>query len=155
MNQDTRLILSGGSDWVKIADISKTAQVTGENSYIPIARFNLGVSTFSSYFAIAININEGKSTWRWGGTVGRLFPFPPNADTNPTGKFVSDERPIFISRMQFFDYPKRFSQPSDFLYQPPKWFRDVRIRVWEFAGTTVNPTQEQLDRIEQNTTPSP
>lgn len=153
MNQDTRLILTGSSDWNKIADKSKTATKTGENSYIPIARFSLGVLSFSSYFAIAININEGKKTWRWAGTVGRVFPFPPNADTAPTGKFISDERPIFINRMQFFAYPKRFSQSFDFVYDPPKWFRDVRIRIWEFIGQTQNPTEEQLDRIESNTEP--
>lgn len=154
MKEETRLVLTDSSDWSKIADRSEAATQIEENSYIPIPPLVLGVNTFNQFFAIFVNINEGKPTWRWAGTIARVFPFPLNVDTAPTGKLSSNEQSLFINRAQFLSYNRTFSQGFDFVYYPPKWFKDVRIRVYEFQGNTVNPRQEQLDRIEQFTDPT-
>ena len=150
MIQEEKLILTGAGDWVLIADQSATAQQLNDQTYAPIEPFILNTSSNSQYFLATITATYKKSTWRWGGTLGRVYPFSPITNTSPAGKIISDEQSLFLDRSQLLIYRRVFSLSFDFYYSPPAWFRDVRIRLHRFGGDIVNARQEQLDRIEAN-----
>jgi hypothetical protein len=150
---EERLILTGSADWVLVADQARQATQISEKAYAPIQPFIINTSSNAQYFLVTVNASYAKQTWRWAGTLGRVFPFSPVGDTVPQGRFISDEQSVFLNRSQFLIYRRFFSPSFDFLYAPPAWFRDVRIRLHRFNGDIVNSRQEQLDRIEQQVSP--
>lgn len=153
MIEEERLVLTSAADWSLVADVTKEAVQKTERTYEPISPFIIPATVNAQYFCITANSIDIKSTWRWAGTIGRVYPDGPTTDTAPSGKFISDEQSIFLNRSQFIYYRRFFSPSFDFYYAPPKWLRDIRIRIHKFIGDIVNTRQEQLDRIEANTTP--
>lgn len=152
MTDELLFIPDSSTDWDLITDTTKVASQQQGNAHIPIAAWDLGVLSNAEIFAILVNSSNAKQSWRWAGTITRLFPFQPNVDTSPIGKASTREDSLQLNRAAVIRFERLSPLSFTFFYHPPKWFKDVRIRVWEFIGETYNPRQEQLDRIENAVT---
>lgn len=153
MTDATLIIPDSSSDWVEIVNISKEDLITGDNSHVPIDPFACGILTSSEFYAVIVNTVAGKSSWVWAGSLSRLFPFQQNTDTTPIGKAIYGNHQLSINKAQLLQFDRLSPISFDFYYFPPKWFKDVRIRVWEFVGETYNPREDQLNRIENYVAP--
>ena len=149
---ETLISLNNPNDWVLRTDLTKFAQVftneKGKQSYISIKPFNLGIGIRAKFLAIAVTSINSKPTWKFGGEIAQLFPFPKNTDVFPVGQMIGDIYPLKISKVSFFSLSRVAPVDYELFYYPPSWFKDVQIKVWQYTGAEFNFTEDTLIEIQ-------
>jgi hypothetical protein len=142
-------------DWVlrvnqfQQARIKTPATKTKDAQYIPIPNLNLGVKLKAGVLAIGINCNYSKLTWFFGGKIYQVVGFPNNFDTTPIGGALVKDRELPINKVVIWSLlPRITNQDYTLLYLPPRWFRDVRIKVWQYVGEEYDFVDSSLNNIE-------
>jgi hypothetical protein len=142
-------------DWVLRANQFKTAQLkvaatkTKDAQYLPIPNINLGIKFKAGVLAIGINSQFARPTWSFGGKIYQVVGFPNNFDITPIGGALANEKELPIDKVIIWQLLPRITN-SDYtlLYSPPRWFRDVRIKVWQYTGEEYNFVDSTLNNIE-------
>jgi hypothetical protein len=147
----TVISLNDAAEWTLRADIDKTATSVIENGkekFFPIPGFNLGLSINSRFIAVAILINYGKPSWTWGGLLNIDFGLP-FATSTPGSNGVAASETLLVNKTRIIEANKISGASYGLFYLPPRWFRDVKIKVWQYNGTEYNFVDETLFDIQQ------
>ena len=131
-------------DWQVIVNTSRTAQTFGENSFIPIAGFDLGVTLNEEYIAVIAGTTEGKPTWFFAGDITQVYSFAPGAGNPILGKLQPERTRLAINRLQLVETNRISTDSFRLKYTPPAWFRDCTIRVYKYTGNKLNFVEDTL-----------
>lgn len=134
------LNINDAENWILRVVSSRQAQVLNENSHIPIKGYDLNIELTVPYLLAEVTANYKKTTWKYGGS---LYPIHPINGFFATEKGVG----LRVSNTLIINV-NTLSNEYRLFYQPPSWFRDVTIKIWEYQGTIANRLSTQLDRIE-------
>ena len=120
-------------DWELVAQISKNKPAG--LSLIP--RFDLEVQLNSDFIAVEVVASNQKDTWVNGGYISQVYAFD-GFEMTPQQHFLTVNQITLVEL-------KQLSQ-SDFglIYDPPKYFRDVAIRIWKYNGVQTNLLLQQI-----------
>lgn len=146
---DPTINLSSDGDWQLIADESRTAQVTEGSRIIPIDSILVGRNLTTRAIAILVTVDDIRGNWNFAGQIHQEFAFPPNNVSFPLGEVHSPEYRIRLARPESILFRNLSTESFDLRYFPPKYFPDVRVRVWEYTGEVVSQGQEQLNQISE------
>ncbi|BAU65661.1 hypothetical protein STA3757_30500 [Stanieria sp. NIES-3757] len=128
-------------NWQLRTTAIKQAETTGENSHVPMDSFDLGLD-FTSFFLLAeVTANYRKSTWKYGGTLSPLY----YVDTD---KIFNRGFSLRIRRTKLIIIENPVAIPYKLQFDPPSWFKDLTLRVWEYVGEINNEIRERLISVE-------
>ena len=148
---DTLIQLSDSSNWSYRGQVSKTARSETINrrvKYFPIPMFDLGFTLNARFLAVEVLVREAKVTWRSGGFLNQSQPIAFATKASPKGQAVSNSAFLLINRTNLVTFPRLSGKSYRLVYSPPFWFRDVRLRVWQYRGLESNFTEDTVKRIE-------
>lgn len=149
---DTQIQLQNIADWVLRVNLYKAAQTyqeDGKIKYIPIPPLSLNAQLNARFIAVGILVQNAKPTWNHGGFLNQLYPFSLNTNVSPLGRAITESRILLINKVKIIQFPRISGASYQLLYSPQKWFRDVRIKVWQYRGTEANFTEDTLYQINQ------
>ena len=132
------------SDWRLFVNRSFSAVKVGEKSHIPIPIQDLGVSSNAEYIAAFVGIIEGRNTWFFAGDITQVYNFAGGGSTGSSSLVYSEPNKLFLNRLTFIETPRASIENYSLRYQPPFWFKDATIRVYEYLGDTSNFARETL-----------
>ena len=147
----TLIDLNDSNNWTLRTDINQVALSTivdQKEKFFPIPEFNLNVSINANFIAVAILINYGKPSWSWGGLLNINFDLPFTTQTSGSKGFSSSES-LLINKTKIIQVNKISGSSYGLSYSPPKWFRDVRIKVWQYTGFEYDFVDDTLYDIQQ------
>ena len=142
-------------DWVlranqyQVAKLKSAATNTKKAEYLPIPNINLGLKLKASALAIGVNCTYSKPTWFFGGKIYQVVGFPKNADTAPIGRALANDRELPINKVVIWQPLRITNADYGLLYSPPRWFRDVKVKVWQYVGEEYDFIDSSLNNIEQ------
>lgn len=139
-------------DWVLRVDKFQAAQQKGtlqKPEYAPIPNFNLGINIKAGAIAVGVACNYARPTWYFGGKIYQVVGFPNNSIIAPIGGALANEKELPINKVTIWVLPRITNQNYSLLYSPPRWFRDVRIKVWQYVGEEYDLFDNLLLDIEQ------
>ena len=141
---DDLIFFDDADDWVRIANVTRTASVIAENSHTPIPAFDLGVSIDSSYVAVIASTTDKKPTWRYAGELRQTFYFAEGAGSSLLENVQTKPTPLFIEKLQVVEMEKITLGNYRLRYQPPAWFKNCTIRVYRYTGHRQNFLKDTL-----------
>lgn len=89
-------------DWELVATEQRDATLVGENSYIPIGSFDLGVTLEVEFIAVVAITGSAKPTWVFAGDITQVYDFAPGGSNPITGTVRPQPFKLFIDRMQVY-----------------------------------------------------
>ncbi|MDJ0593442.1 MAG: hypothetical protein QNJ72_26230 [Pleurocapsa sp. MO_226.B13] len=138
------IFFDNSEDWELIVNETRDAVQVGENSYIPIGSFDLGVSIENKYVAVVASTTSGRPTWVFAGDITQVYDFAPGGSNPILGKVRPQPFKLFINRMQVIPTGRISPAPFRLQYTPPAWFKDVAIRVYAYTGDKLNFVEDAL-----------
>ncbi|MDJ0536642.1 MAG: hypothetical protein QNJ70_29835 [Xenococcaceae cyanobacterium MO_207.B15] len=110
---------NNNKDWFLVATVIKNLSSS--------LLVNLGRRFESEFLIVRVSTLEQKDTWSFG---GRLWV---------TSLVLGKQSKIHQTNLELFEQeliqvPKLFTGKYSLLYQAPKWFKNVTIKVWEYRG---------------------
>ncbi|MDJ0575845.1 MAG: hypothetical protein QNJ65_11850 [Xenococcaceae cyanobacterium MO_234.B1] len=98
---------------------------------------NLGRRFESQYLIVRVSSREQKDTWNYGGKL-----WTTSLVLGKEAKIHQIDLDLF--EQELIQVPKLFDGKYSLLYQAPRYFPDVTLKVWEHRGEIINET-EQID----------
>lgn len=142
---DDRIQFDQSSDWQQVIAQSKSATILGENSYIPIGSFDLGVALSESFVAIVVQAINAKPTWIYAGEVRQSWEFPAgNSIGSLYGRVQSTPTHLRLNKVQYIKLSKNTPNACRLRYTPPTWFKELIIVGWKYVGAVENFTRDTL-----------
>lgn len=114
---------SGNDDWSLIVDLSRDK--LANQTQIP--RLELEVSLNSKFIAVEVLTSNAKPTWVAGGYLAQVYELE-QFDLTPPQYFVS------INQVNLLELSQIANTQFSLVYDPPKYFNDVRIKIWQYRG---------------------
>lgn len=148
---NTQINLSNSNDWSFRGRQSKTAKKTiinGKEKYLAIPAFDLGYSLTARFLAVEILVKTAKSTWKSGGFLQRFYPLPFATQSNPKGKGLFKSYFLLVNSTNLIELPRLSGKAYRLFYSPPRWFKDVNIKIWLYQGEENNFIFDSIKRIE-------
>lgn len=124
---------TGGSNWNLIADDTRLVG-TPESRGLG---FNLGVKTRTKFLAISVTSSNQKPTWVSAGYLSQLYSIP-RFTVVPSPQYVA------LNRINLLPMPNLADFEYELVFDPLKYFDDVTIKVWEYAGQVTSPQQSEV-----------
>ena len=141
---DDLIDFDNNPDWRLFVNQTFVAVKTGDRSHIPIPSQDLGVSSNAEYIAAFVGINEGRQTWLFGGDITQVYSFAGGGSAGSSPIVQSEPNKVFINRLTFIETPRASIENYGLRYQPPFWFKDATLRVYEYLGEASNFARETL-----------
>lgn len=141
------IFFDNSTDWELVANQVRNAQQVGENAYVPIPAFNLGLSLDTDYVAVVATTTSGKSTWQFAGDINQVYDFPVAPGNPVLGTIQPIRTRLFINKLTLVETNRVSTDNFDLRYQPPYWFKDCAIRVYAYRGDKLNFVEDSLFQI--------
>jgi uncharacterized coiled-coil protein SlyX len=109
------------SDWFLVTTVIKNQLTTSRV-------VDLGRKFTSPYLIIRVNTKGSKGTWSFGGKL-----WATNLVLGQQAKFYEVDLNLFGQELLIV--PVLFTGKYSLLYEAPKYFLDVTLKVWEYKGT--------------------
>ena len=138
------IFFDDSTDWVRVANRTRNAQIVGENAHVPISAFDLGLSLQSDYVAVVAGTTSGKPTWQFAGDINQVYNFPVAPGNPIIGKIQPVRTRLFINKLTLIETNRVSTDNFDLRYQPPYWFKDCTILVYQYVGDTRNFVEDSL-----------
>ena len=141
----TVLDLSLSSNWEQICNQNFVAQ-NQAGGYIPIPIFELDVLVDSPVLAVNVTSTTAKNTWRFGGTLAQRYQIGSSGAASPLPYVDVATVALRVNRsrlVQFLPLDDEYT----LRYEPPTYFRDVRLRIWKYTGVVSDSISEYLDTL--------
>ena len=114
---------------------------------------NLGNKFTSPYLIVRVSSTGQHATWTYGGKLWASF-----LTLGKQAKYYQVDLELF--EQELVSVPLLFKGKYSLLYQAPKWFPDVTLKVWEYQGEIIGDTEtidltaieDKLSIIENNQT---
>ena len=116
-------------DWSLVATIIK--DLSGSKIV------NLGRRFESSYLIVRVGSREQKDTWNYGGKL-----WTTSLVLGKEAKIHQIDLDLF--EQELIQVPKLFDGKYSLLYQAPRYFPDVILKIWEYKGEIITES-EQID----------
>ncbi len=116
-------------DWSLVATIIK--DLSGSKIV------NLGRRFESSYLIVRVGSREQKDTWNYGGKL-----WTTSLVLGKEAKIHQIDLDLF--EQELIQVPKLFDGKYSLLYQAPRYFPDVILKIWEYRGEIITES-EQID----------
>ncbi len=111
------------NDWELIVDLSRSKLDTEPQ----IPKLDLDVSLNSNFIAVEVVASNAKSHWVAGGFIAQQYELD-EFDLSPSQHFVS------INQVNLIELKQVANLDFNLIYDPPKYFKDVVIKVWQYQG---------------------
>ena len=98
---------------------------------------NLGRRFESQYLIVRVSSREQKDTWNYGGKL-----WTTSLVLGKEAKIHQIDLDLF--EQELIQVPKLFNGKYSLLYQAPRYFPDVILKVWEYKGDIIS-EGEQID----------
>lgn len=116
-------------NWALKTDVFRTTEKSPDGRYyIPI--IDLQGNFQARFIAVSIVVNSSFSNWRNGGNLYQTF----NLGINPNFRAIYKAINLLINKTTIVEIPLLSTTSYRLVYEPPTWFLDVRVRVWEYIG---------------------
>jgi hypothetical protein len=89
-----------------------------------------------------------KPTWKHGGFLNQVYKLPLITQT-AKNQGLYEGHLLLINQTRILEMPRLTGESYRLLYTPRLWYRDVRIKVWQYRGTEYNFVDETLFDIQQ------
>ena len=155
------LQLGNINNWDLVADESVEAISTGPNEldFQPIPAFELPLLLDNLIVAVQLRSLTARPTWKYGGLIVQRLSLPLPGGLGTATPSEGKRYPLRLNRTLILPFP-RLTTSFELVYEPPYWFRDVRLKIWEYTGPDSNEVMQalavqdsKLDQILINTTP--
>lgn len=141
----TVLDLSLSSNWEQICDQTFVAQEQA-GGYIPIPIFELSTLVDSPILAVNVTSTKAKNTWKFGGILAQRYQIGSPGSVSPLPhvdvSFVSLR--VNRSRLVVFEH---IDDEYTLRYEPPTYFKDVRLKIWKYTGEISDSISEYLETM--------
>ncbi len=98
---------------------------------------NLGRRFESQYLIVRVSSREQKDTWNYGGKL-----WTTSLVLGKEAKIHQIDLDLF--EQELIQVPKLFDGKYSLLYQAPRYFPDVTLKIWEYKGEIITES-EQID----------
>lgn len=148
---DVRIDLTNGRDWSYRGQKSKIAPKFVENGrtkYLPISTFDLGFTLNARFIAVEIVVRESKPTWSHGGFLHQAYPLRVTTESRFRNQASTDAKVLLLNRTRLLEFPRLSGTSYRLIYSPRRWFKNVKIKVWQYRGEEFNFAEDTLKSIE-------
>jgi hypothetical protein len=97
---------------------------------MPILSYENSRKFTSPYLIVRVSTKDSKDTWSYGGKL-----WAANLVIGQQAKFYEVDLNLFGQELLIV--PVSFSGKYSLLYEAPKYFLDVTLKVWEYKGTVT------------------
>lgn len=126
-------------DWELIADVSRSL-LQGEKQ---LSKLSLDVSLSGNFIAVEVLTSTSQPNWVAGGYIAQVYKLDA---LNLTSK----QHFITINQINFIELNQIASFDFDLIYNPPKYFKDVQLKVWKYQGVQTNLLLQDIARFLDN-----
>ncbi len=99
---------------------------------------NLGRRFESQYLIVRVSSRQQRDTWNYGGKL-----WTTSLVLGKEAKIHQIDLDLF--EQELIQVPKLFDGKYSLLYQAPRYFPDVTLKVWEYKGEIITESSEQID----------
>ncbi|MEM8779998.1 MAG: hypothetical protein AAGF26_14225 [Cyanobacteria bacterium P01_G01_bin.49] len=114
---------TGNDDWEIIVELSRFK--LGNETQIP--KLDLDVSLNSNFIAVEVAASNAQSHWVAGGFIAQQYELD-EFNLSPAQHFVA------INQVNLIELKQVANFEFNLIYDPPKYFQDVSITVWQYQG---------------------
>ena len=113
------ILSSDNKDWFLVATTIKNLS--------SFKLINLGRKFESQFLIVRVSTKNQKDTWSFGGKL-----WIASLVLGKQSKLHQTNLELF--EQELIEVPKLFAGKYSLIYQAPKWFKNVTIKVWEYRG---------------------
>lgn len=137
------------SEWKQVINISRTAIVKAGKS-LPIAAIEPDIVLTHGTIAFIVTSQTAKPTWYKAGNLYQAFFVPFGTAGAAQGEQVRVTYNRYIIH-RFTTFPSLEGNKYVLSYVPESYFKDVRLQVWEYIGTSQGATLDSLEKTAKAT----
>ena len=115
------------SDWQLI--INRSRELLVGESQLP--RLDFEVSLNTNFIAVEVSTSTAKPSWVAGGYLAQIYEFE-QFNLTPPQYFIS------INQVNLIKLEQIVGSRFNLVYNPPKYFKDVVIKIWQYQGIETN-----------------
>ncbi|WP_445628422.1 hypothetical protein [Nostoc sp. DSM 114167] len=133
------------SEWKQIVNVSRTAQIGDNGKPRPIEPIEPDVVLTHNTIAIYLTSNTANPNWYKAGYLYQAFPVP----FGTAGAAQGEQLRVILNRYiihRFTTFPSVGDTKYLLSYSPESYYRDVKLQVWEYIGTSQGATLDTLEK---------
>jgi hypothetical protein len=133
------------SEWKQVININRVASKDGDR-YRPIPAIEPDVVFTHNTIAFIVSSTTAKPNWYNGGDLFQAFLVPFGTAGAAQGEKV---RVVFNRYIihRFTTFPSTPDNQYVLSFSPPRYFRDVRLQVWQYIGENQGATLDSLETL--------
>ena len=139
MTEQVQINPNDDADWQLIAEQFRDKPV-GQNQ---VPRFDTGVELNADFIAIESVASNQRSTWASGGFLSQVYQFTEF-------EITSSQYFVVLNQINLIRVNRPAPIPYRLVYDPPKYFRDATIKVWQYNGIQTDVLLQDIARTLQN-----
>lgn len=139
MTEQVQINPNDDADWQLIAEQFRDKPV-GQNQ---VPRFDLDVELNADFIAIESVASNQRSTWASGGFLSQVYQFTEF-------EITSSQYFVVLNQINLIRVNRPAPIPYRLVYDPPKYFRDATIKVWQYNGIQTDVLLQEIARTLQN-----
>ncbi|HYX16482.1 MAG TPA: hypothetical protein VE944_19365 [Nostoc sp.] len=132
------------SEWKQVINTSRTAIVKAGKT-LPIAAIEPDAVLTHNTIAVYITSTTANPKWYKAGNLYQAFFVP----FGTAGAAQGEQLRIVLNRYiiyRFTTFPSLDGNKYVLSYVPESYFKDVKLQVWEYIGTSQGATLDSLDK---------
>jgi hypothetical protein len=140
------LDLSNQSNWQQIFDEEREAVQAKVGGWYPIPAFEIPILFDSSVVVARVLSNKAKSTWHYGGLLSQRFFIGSGGTASSLPEVSAKQYRLQINRSKLLFFPL-YKPNYSLIFEPPVWFKNIRLSLWEYSGINSDSTHQLLETI--------
>ena len=142
MTTNPQISSQSNDDWELIVDLTDI-----NPTQLGVAKVNLNANLQSDFIIVQIEAGNQKTEWVAGGYLSQVYQF---ADFTVT----AEQYFLAINQVNLIKLSPLAPIAFGLVYDPPKYFRDISIKVWEYTGVQTDLLLQDIAVGLQNVTVS-
>lgn len=139
MSESIQINLNDVSNWELVAEQYRDKPV----GLTQIPKFDTGVELNADFIAIETVASNQRSTWASGGFLSQVYQFNEF-------EMASSQYFVVLNQINLIRVNRPAPIPYRLVYDPPKYFRDARVKVWQYNGIQTDVLLQKIAQTLQN-----
>jgi hypothetical protein len=144
--------LSNSNNWLLVWEkltIAQRVVIDPEKQFHPIPSINMPVQLESHIFAVLIENQKARSSWRYAGRITQLIQTGIIGYGGSNDVEVAEFRKLWLNRVSLYIFPK-VTNTFSLKFDVPRWFEEISITVWEYIGLKSDSTETLINSLKQD-----
>lgn len=141
--------LTNQANWLQVYDQSHEVTNRTSISYTPMPPIEIPFLFDRRILSVKTTSEAAKPYWKYAGLLTQRFRIGSGGTNTllPIADF--SRRKLHLNRTELIIFPQ-YTENYELLLDPPYWFEDLRLTIWEYTGPEANSTDElvELTRID-------